>query len=88
MSFRGLRARPVFHRQVDSIEAHLTIVMASLALARHLQDATGMSIRKIIHALKPLQSVEVTIAGHTITAQPQLTPEATEIITSIGLPGH
>ena len=88
MSKHDLRARPVFHHQVDSIEAHLTMVMASLALARHLQDATGMSIKKIIHALKPLQSVEVTIVGHTITAQPQLTPEATEIITSIGLPGH
>ncbi len=68
--------------------AHLTIVMTSLAVAHHLQDTTGMSIKKIIHALKPLQSVEVTIAGHTITAQPQLTAQATHIIKSINLPGH
>lgn len=89
MSKHDLRARPIFHHQVDSIEAHLTIVMASLAVARHLQDATGTSIKKIIHTLKPLQSVEVTIAGHTITAQPQLTPEATDILTTLDIdPAH
>lgn len=83
MSKHDLRARPMFHHQVDSIEAHLTMVMASLAVARHLQESTGISIKKIIHTLKPLQSVEVTI-----TAQPQLTDQATQTIRSIGLPGH
>jgi hypothetical protein len=37
-----LRARPVFHRQRDAIEAHLTVVFAALAIARHLQDTTGV----------------------------------------------
>lgn len=88
MSKHDLRARPVFHHQRDSIEVHLTTVMAALAVARHLQDTTGMSIKRIIHALQPLQSVEVTIAGHTITAQPQITVEAADIITAVQLPGH
>ena len=43
MSKHDLRARPVFHHQRDSIEVHLTTVMAALAVARHLQDTTGMS---------------------------------------------
>ena len=30
----------------------------------------------------------VTIAGHTITAQPQITAEAADIITAVQLPGH
>lgn len=65
------------------------MVMASLAVAHHIQDATGMSIKKIIHALKPLQSVEITIAGHTITAQPQLTAQATDIFTAPDIdPAH
>lgn len=88
MSKHDLRARPVFHHQRDSIEVHLTTVMAALAVARHLQDTTGMSIKRIIHALQPLQSVEVTIAGHTITAQPQITAEVADIITAVQLPGH
>ncbi len=32
----------------DSIEAHLTIVFAALAVSRYLQDATGLSIRQIV----------------------------------------
>ena len=40
MSKHDLRARPVFHHTRDAIEAHLTVVMASLAVARHLQDTT------------------------------------------------
>ena len=34
MSKSDLRARPIFHHKRESIEAHLTIVMAALAVAR------------------------------------------------------
>ena len=40
MSKHDLRARPVFHHTHDAIEAHLTVVMASLAVAHYLQDTT------------------------------------------------
>ena len=40
MSKHDLRARPIFHHTRDAIEAHLTVVMASLAVARYLQDVT------------------------------------------------
>ncbi len=52
MSKTNLQARPMFHRQRDAIEAHLTIVFAALAIARYLQAATGVSIRKTIRTLK------------------------------------
>ncbi|WP_157073437.1 IS1634 family transposase, partial [Kribbia dieselivorans] len=61
MSKTDLRARPMFHHTRDAIEAHLTIVFAALAVARYLQNATGLSIKKIIHALRPLQQITVTI---------------------------
>ena len=57
MSKHDLRARPVFHHTRDAIEAHLTVVMAALAVARHLQDTTGISIKRIIRTLKPLQEI-------------------------------
>jgi transposase len=44
MTKSDLRARPVFHRQRDAIEAHLTVVFAALAIARHLLDTTGFTI--------------------------------------------
>ena len=46
MSKTDLRARPMFHHTREAIEAHLTVVFAALAVARYLQDATGLSIRR------------------------------------------
>ena len=88
MSKHDLRARPVFHHTRDAIEAHLTMVMAALAVARHLQDTTGISIKRIIRTLKPLQDVTINLNGHKITAQPQITPTAASILKSLQSPGH
>ena len=74
MSKLDLRARSVFHHTRDAIEAHLTVVMAALAIARHLQEATGISIN---------------LNGHHLTAADPLTPEAEEILTALSIPtGH
>jgi len=83
MAKTDLRARPVFHHERDSIEAHLTIVFAALAISRHLQDATGASIKRVIRTLRPLRSVTVQIGAHQITADPTLTPEATELLNAL-----
>lgn len=34
------------HREEESIEAHLTIVFAALAVSRYLQEVGGVSIRQ------------------------------------------
>jgi len=44
MTKSDLAARPIFHRIRDSIEAHLTIVFAALAVSREAQARTGVSI--------------------------------------------
>jgi len=89
MSKNDLQARPVFHRKKDSIDAHLTIVFAALAVARYLQERTGVSIKRIVHVLRPLRTVAITIAGQPLTAQPRLGPDATEILDQIpDLAGH
>ena len=65
MSKHDLRARPVFHHQRDAIEAHLTVVMTALAVARHLQETTGISIKRILRTLKPLPRRSPSIlTGH------------------------
>ena len=86
MRKHDLRARPVFHHTRDAIEAHLTVVMAALAVARYLQDATGISIKRVIRALKPLQDVTINIDGHHLTATDPLTPEAEDILTALNTP--
>jgi len=85
MSKTDLRARPIFHHTRESIEAHLTIVFAALAMARYLQDATGMSIKKIVRGLRPLQQVTIRIAGHEHLAADPLTPAAESILDALNL---
>lgn len=89
MSKNDLQARPIFHRKSDSIDAHLTIVFAALAVARYLQDRTGVSIRRLVKVLRPLRTVTISIAGQPLTAQPRLGPDATAILDTIpDLTGH
>jgi Transposase DDE domain len=88
MSKTDLRARAMFHHTRDAIQAHLTIVFAALAVARHLQQATGRSIRKIVVTLRPLQQINVRIAGHEHTAHDPLTPPAQAILHALGITPH
>lgn len=80
MSKTDLRARPMFHHKRESIEAHLTIEFAALAVARHLQQRTGVSIKKLVTTMRPLREVTVSVAGQTLTAQPQIPTDAQELI--------
>ncbi len=86
MSKTDLRARPVFHHTRDAIDAHLTIVFAALAVARYLQNATGLSIKKIIRILRPLQQITVRIAGHEHLAADPITDAAQQILDAINPP--
>ena len=88
MSKHDLRARPIFHHTRDAIEAHLTVVMASLAVTRHLQDATGISIKRVIRTLKPLQDVTINLNGHEITDHSRITLNAASILKSLQTLGH
>ncbi len=41
MAKSDLQARPIYHRKRDSIEAHLTIVLAALAVSRWIEHAAA-----------------------------------------------
>jgi hypothetical protein len=61
MSKHDLQARPIYHHQRDSIDAHLSIVFAALAVSRRIEDRTGWSIKNFVRTnLAPHQ---VSIAG-------------------------
>jgi hypothetical protein len=63
MTKSDLAARPMFHRLEDSIQAHLTIVFAALAVSREAQARAGLSINKILKTLRPLRSATITIGA-------------------------
>ena len=85
MAKSDLKARPIFHRTRDSIEAHLTIVFAALAIARYLQHRTGMSIKKIVRTLRRIHTVIVDVDGHELTARTPLDEDSQAIITAVGV---
>ena len=91
MSKTDLRARPIFHRTRDAIEAHLTVVFTALALARFMQEATGVSLKKIITTLRPLREFTGSMGGQDITFDPEVTGAAREIAAGLlpdSFPGH
>lgn len=59
MTKSDLSARPVFHRDEDAIDAHLAFVFAELAIGRHLQELSGMSLKRIITDLKGVRSAKI-----------------------------
>ena len=87
MAKSDLAARPMFHRVRDSIEAHLTIVFAALAVSREAQDRTGVSIKKIIQTLRPLRSATISLGAQQITAPPRI-PDAAQAILNDLAGGH
>jgi hypothetical protein len=46
----------------------MAIVFAALAISRHLQDTTGVSIKRLIRMLRLLRTVQINVGGHIITA--------------------
>jgi hypothetical protein len=68
MSKHDLQARPIYHRKRDSIEAHLTIVFAALAVSHWIEDRTSWSIKKFVRTARRYRTIEIQADQHTITA--------------------
>jgi hypothetical protein len=68
MAKSDLQARPIYHHLRDSIEAHLTIVFAALAVSRWIEAITGWSIRKFVKTARRYRTIEIQAGDHTLTA--------------------
>jgi hypothetical protein len=58
-------------------------VFCALAISRHLQDRAGLSIKRIIRALRPLRDVVISVQGQQITTATPPASEAAEIPTAL-----
>lgn len=72
MTKSDLRARPVFHHRRQSIEAHLTVVFAALAISRYLTAATGKTIKKIVQTLRTVRSATVELNDQHLTLKAKI----------------
>ncbi len=87
MAKSDLKARPIFHRKRDAIEAHLTIVFASLAISRRIEKLTGVSIKRIVKILRPIRSGTIVINGTEYPAEPEVPKDIHNLIQKLGS-GH
>jgi Transposase DDE domain len=87
MAKSDLQARPVYHRKRDSIEAHLTIVFAALAVSRWIESTTGWSIRKFVKTARRYRTIEIQAGPHIITAADPLPDDLRTALNEINNAG-
>lgn len=87
MAKSDLKARPIFHRRRDSIEAHLTIVLTALAVGKTIELLTYISIKQFVKLLRPIRSGIVTINGQDYPAEENIPPVIHNLLKKLQL-GH
>jgi hypothetical protein len=83
MSKHDLRARPIYHHKRESIDAHLTIVFAALAVTRYIEDRTGWSIKKFVRTARRYRTVHIRAGQHILTAEDPLPADLRDALTEI-----
>ncbi|MGI8492900.1 MAG: IS1634 family transposase [Acidimicrobiales bacterium] len=83
MSKHDLQARPIYHHKRESIEAHLSVVFAALAVGRHVEATTGWSIKKFVRTARRYRTIEINASGHAITAADPLPDDLHDAIQAI-----
>jgi transposase len=83
MAKSDLKARPIFHRKRDSIEAHLTVVFTALAIGRRIEAKSGVSIKQFIKTLLPVRAGTVIINGKKYMAKESIPPAADKLLKTL-----
>lgn len=83
MAKSDFKARPIFHRKKDAIEAHLTVVFAALAIGKSLEAQTGMSIKRLVHVLRPIRSGTILINGQEYQAVAEIPPDIHNVLKKL-----
>ena len=84
MSKHDLQARPVYHHTRESIEAHLTIVFAALAVSHYIEHQTGWSIKKFVRTTRRYRTVKIKAGRQTLTAADPLPDDLRDALAKIG----
>lgn len=83
MSKSDLKARPIFHRKQDAIEAHLTVVMAALAIGRTMERKTSITTRRFVRQLRTVRSGVVVIDGKEYSAKAALPEDVDKMLRKL-----
>jgi hypothetical protein len=83
MSKHDLAARPAFHRLKDSINAHLTVVFAALAVGQWIEAATGASLRRFVQSTRPIRQDVIEVAGQQLMAEHDVPPAVAQALAAV-----
>jgi hypothetical protein len=86
MSKHDLQARPIYHHLRESIEAHLSIVVAAMAVSHYIERRTGWSIKKFVRITRRYRTVKIKAGRQILTAADPLPNELRDALTKIGGP--
>jgi hypothetical protein len=83
MSKHDLKARPIYHHTRDSIEAHLTVVFAAMAVSHWIERQTGWSIKKFVRTARRYRTVQIRAGRQILTAADPLPDDLAEALAKI-----
>jgi len=83
MSKHDLQARPIYHRKRESIDAHLSVVFAALAVTRLIEDRTGWSVKKFVHTARRYRTVQIHTGQQLLTAEDPLPADLRDALALI-----
>ena len=83
MAKSDLRARPIFHHKQEAIEAHLTIVLAALAIGRMIERLSGISLKQFVKTLRPIRNGTVVINGKEYQADAIIPPSLIPLLKKL-----
>jgi hypothetical protein len=83
MSKHDLQARPIYHHKRESIDAHLTIVFAALAVSHWLEHQTGWSIKKFVRTARRYRTVRIKAGRQILTAADPLSDDLRDALAKI-----
>jgi transposase len=83
MSKHDLQARPIYHHLRESIEAHLSIVVAAMAVSHYIEHQTGWSIKKFVRTARRYRTVKIKAGRQILTAADPLPNDLREAIAKI-----
>ena len=88
MSKHDLAARPIYHHKRESIDAHLSVVFAALAVGRYVEERTGWSIRRYVRTARRYRTVQIRAGQQLITAADPLPADLHDALTKIHQAGR
>jgi hypothetical protein len=83
MSKHDLRARPIYHHKRESIEAHLNVVLAALAVTHFIETATGWSIKRFVRTARRYRTIQIRAGSQVLTAEDPLPDDLRDALAVI-----